>query len=96
MLLLSGCYVLSAKLQRVNADTLRLGKRLQSGGYAVEWAVTVDSMPAFEAVWYPGPLDSVYAIWIHVHEGLHLEGIIKGNLTARTQTQRVTGQRTTC
>jgi hypothetical protein len=95
---LSGCYVLSETLARTGSDTLRLSSQLSRlFGYAVEWPVTVDSTRAFVAVWYPGPGDTVHAIWIHVDNGFRLEGtIVGGRLKGRVGTQTVTGRKLTC
>ena len=95
---LSGCYVLSQTLSRLGTDTLRFSTHIAKlAGYAIDWPLLVDSTEAFYAVWHPGPSDSIYAAWIHVHNGLSLSGtVVDGKLTASTGTQRVTGRKQKC
>lgn len=95
---LSGCYVLSKKLSRLGTDTLRFSMRLATlSGYAIDWPILVDSTEAFHAAWYPGPSDSIYAVWVHVDNGVNLSGrVVDGKLTARTGLRRVTGRKEKC
>jgi hypothetical protein len=94
---LAGCYVLAAKLRRLNADTLRLSTKLEFTGYAIDSPITMDSIPVPTAFWYPGPLDSLHASWIHVDDGVTLEGrVTGGKLSATTHWQSVTGRQVKC
>jgi hypothetical protein len=88
---------LAAKLRRFDADTLRLSTKLEFTGYGIDSPIMMDSIPVPTAFWYPGPLDSIHASWIHVDDGVTLEeAVTDGRLTATTHLQSVTGRRVKC
>jgi hypothetical protein len=95
---MSGCYVMSRSLPRLQSDTIKLlSEVMPGGGYHVQHPRTFDDYPVYVAKWYPLSADSLLVIWAHADRGITLRARTSGSeLQARISGRNIAGRKEAC
>lgn len=95
---MSGCYVMSRSLPRLQSDTIKLlPDVIPGGGYHVLHPREFGDHPVYIAKWYPLSADSILITWAHADKGITLRARTSGSeLRARIGGRSIAGRKEIC